>query len=284
MNRSIPASAALVPAIFNSLLFFLYLATSATVSAETAKVNIVYKGSGSASFEEDYLSGSSTNQCRRDHSVVRETVNGILWEVKWNLPVRPVLQQKPTQAQFSGTMNVSAESFADMSACPGSLLNSCKAEEPHCVLFSDSCDAATLSYLDTFHAGLSIKKSGKGYIVSLEGEKELQGNNAAAPTPAPNVAPATAFSNSSSLCLGSSIFDNAVVQGLGDISVTGAKIKLTPAEKSTRTVLKVKLQKEYDCKDPAKVLYGLGTSCSLKTDFSGTISVKGKWKAKLVLK
>ncbi len=155
------------------------------------------------------------------------------------------------------------------SPCTGSVSNSTTTESAttDCPAFSKSC-SSTLGLFAGIPPGLTVEKSGKSFIVSVVAEQQTQGGGAT------GVA-----------CMQSSVFDNAIVEGMNGINITRVRIKLTPKRKKNRAALlfPVGIQKTYDCADPAR--NGppfLSNACTLTTSFVGSVAISGKWKATLI--
>lgn len=208
-------------------------------------VTLGYKAKGSASFIETY-SMTRSGQCSVDTATSKEDATNIVWNSTWK--VKPTDRQYVTarSPKFSGH-----SSRTDSSSCnPG-----------HDFL----CDG-DLQLDEGYYPQLKIKKSGKkSFIVTINAEQGLYVPNA-----------------SNSTCFQSSIFDNAITEGLNYTEITELRIKITRAKESKSTKIKFKINKSFDCTDPAKTLYFLSNSCTLDTSLSGTVTIKGMWSAKLL--
>jgi hypothetical protein len=210
-----------------------------------AKVTISYSGSGSATFQE-ISSQAGDNSCPIETTTSTESVTGATWNVEWK-NVRPAdgANPDPKSATFSA-----ANTRTDVFSCGGQL----------------NCNS-TLGYFEGIEPGLLVAKSGRnGFIITVIAEQTTRGSNA-----------------SGSTCLQSSVFDNAITEGMNSTNITAVRIKLTPNTKSKRTTIPITIDDSFDCKDPAKDASPyISNSCSISTEFSGNVRVNGKWKARKV--
>jgi hypothetical protein len=209
------------------------------------KATITYAGSGFASFQDSY-SRTSSPPCPVRKTTATENASSVQWNVTWrNVKLQAGAKPPPTSATFSA-----ANSRTDSADCPAS---------------STSC-TSTLGYFQSVLPGLTVAKSGKAFVVTVLAEEQTQGTGA-----------------TSVACTQSSIFDNAIVEGMNGMRITAVQLKLTPAGRNKKTTLPVSLNKTFDCTDPARSgAPFLSNACTLSTSFTGSVQVQGKWKLKLL--
>jgi hypothetical protein len=207
-------------------------------------VDIVYTGAGSANFLETYTQPGS-GLCSIRTVSANEDATSVDWNVSWQKIV-PVSGKntKPKTASFSAT-----NQRTDSDDCGGASFN---------------C-ASTLGYFEGILPGLLIAKSGKGFIITILAEQQTRGSG-----------------TTQAACMQSSIFDNAITEGMKSFNITEQKIKLTPGSKNKTTNIPYTLNKTFDCVDPAKQQAFLSTACTVSINVTGLITVKGKWTAALV--
>lgn len=213
-------------------------------------VQITYVGSGSANFTETF--SQPQDGCNLatglKTTTSSEDTNQIQWNVQWK-GVKPA-----ANAQFDAKSAAFSAKVVrtDTDDCGGGLPSPC---------YSD------LGLSQGFVPELNIDKSGKtGFILRLSAESQLRGSNLTGGT----------------TCLLSSVFDNAITEGMNGVQVSEVRVKLTPAKKSQRKVLNFTIQKNFGCVDPAKQAAFTFTNCNITTNLSGTVTVQGKWNAKIL--
>ena len=213
--------------------------------SSAAQVSVIYQGSGAANFDEVYRRSGSAS-CPVFDVSAREDASNVNWKVAWKVrPSGGVVVVPQAGNQFSGQL-----SRIDSNTCHVGADFVCNSE------LANSSEDLPL---------MKIEKSGRAYILSLTAENQLSSINPTLNT-----------------CFNNSIFDNAIVDGLNQQNISELKIKISPAKERKVRTLKFTINKSFDCADPAKTLAFLANACSISADFSGTVKVRGRWKARLV--
>lgn len=234
--------------IIPTILTLLICSTGITHAASKkapAKVNINYSGGGVGHFVEKYAEYGN-GVCAVVTRTSDEIVTDVNWLVDWK-NIKPAVgsNPKPIQAFFAGN-----NSRLDSDDCGG----------PEFICIS------VFTLFDGVLPGMTIAKSGKSYILTLLGEQLIR---------APGL-------STSAACMQSSVFDNAITEGMNSINVTTIKVKITPTAKKKKTILPFTMTKNFDCTDPAKTAAFVSNSCTIMTSFEGIVTITGKWKARLV--
>jgi hypothetical protein len=222
------------------------VATPTPPPSQAAAATVKFKGTGSASFRESYTQNSS-GACSVRNVLATEEATDVSWNVVWS-KLKPV-----GGASYTSTaMSFTGQNFrSDSDDCPGAQGFLC---------------ASTLTNDENSFPFLKVSKSGKSaFILTINAEDQLRGLN---PT--------------NTTCFQSSIFDNAITEGLNQQSITQLRVKLTPAKKSKKKTLKFTNKKTFDCTDPAKSAAFTNNTCSLTTNLTGTLTINGKYDAKIV--
>lgn len=210
------------------------------------KINITFNGSGSAEFKETYT--EKTFNCAISTVVAKENVDGANWNIVWK-NVNPITgaNTKASSATFTSP-NLRSDSYG-------------------CNEFGnpESTCTSSLEYAYGLLPSLRVTKSGKAVIVEVLAQELLSGTGSNNPA-----------------CGRTSIFNNAIVDGANGINVTSVKIKLTPTTEKKTKKLQYTLGKTYDCRDPAKTASFLSNDCYITTNFMGSVTITGKYKATLV--
>lgn len=210
-----------------------------------ALITLGYKGSGSANFKEEYSEQRSgcTGGLRRN--VSNEDATNLTWNITWKQKAAAGFSFYPKKASFLGK-----SMRTDSDDCGG----------------QPSVCTSNLNYAQDQLPLLKIEKSGKkGFLLTITAEEQLDG-----------------YDSTASACGQSSVFDNAITDGLNQTKVTQIRIKLTPAAKSVSKKLAFTNVKTFDCTDPAKTQFFINNTCTLTMNLAGTVTVGGKWKAKLL--
>lgn len=230
-------------AIVSLIPLFDAAAARSTLKPPTPKVTIKYVGTGFASFLETYTQPG--NSCSVQTTTAREDVSSVNWNITWkDLTPSVGANIKARKTSFSAF-----NSRTDSQDCGGA---------------SFSCTSKIGSYPGV-PPTVTVSKSGKGFILTILAEQQTKSSE-----------------NTSSTCLQSSVFDNAITEGMNGKYVTALKIKLQPSDQVKTKTLPFSLNKAYDCVDPAKQMSFLSTACEVETSFTGTVKVTGQWKASLV--
>ena len=249
-----------------------YASPRKAVVVVVPKVSFTYTGKGSAQLNEEYSQHASM-ACRVDTNSYGETVDAVTWDVRWNnVALNTGKNTSPKSASFSGTLNETSGSRANISACPAFQLNSCQVKDPACVMFSAHCGSTSLSYAAGSFPQLGITKKGKNYLVTIEAET------------ATDTAPIVdALSGATTSCGNSTVFDNNIVDGVKGQGITRFTVKLSPATKSKKTSLAINLPNSFDCTDQYRIgASGISNSCTITTAFQANLQVNGKWNASVV--
>lgn len=209
-----------------------------------APISITYSGKGSANFQEVF-SETAGGSCPIRTNTSNENDTDLTWKAVWKLKPVAGYRYYPKKSSFAGK-----HSRTDTDDCGG---------QP--VLCSSQ-----LQYQPGSLPVMRVEKSGKsGFVLVISAEDSLDGKD---PT--------------STTCSNSSVFDNAITEGMNDKNVTEMRIKLTPATTSTKQTFKFTNKKTFDCADPAKTLYFISNACTLTMNLSGTVVVDGKWTGKVL--